>query len=541
MEPNPTSSSGRAAEPAGRDERVLVLAPTGRDSALAASVLRDGGVRSVSCGSMTELCEEIRLGAGAILVAEEALVTTATMRMLVDALDRQPAWSDLPVILFSRRSPAEARAALPVRSLGNVTMLERPASVRTVRSVVEAALRSRRRQYEVRTLLGQLEDASRKKDDFLAMLGHELRNPLGAIQLTAALMEADATRDLPRRLAVIARQTRNLTRIVDDLLDVSRLLRGKIELRRENVDLNEIAQRAVLALATRAAELGKTIRIEPAGIPLYCHADPVRLEQVALNLIDNAFKYTGSGGRVSVRVRASGRNVCIEVQDDGIGIPGGMHELIFEPFEQVRGAGGPVSGGLGLGLPLVKSLVELHGGSVRVESAGSGCGSTFRVELPASSPSPARGGDGDGTEPKKRATRSLRILIVEDNPDALETLLEILAGFGHEVRYASDGLEGLRAVQAYPPDVALLDLGLPGIDGFQLARRIRSSPDLGGTRLIAMTGFGRPEDRKRALACGFDHHLVKPLDLDELERLLHEAAATPARARDGAAEPRAAS
>ena len=365
----------------------------------------------------------------------------------------------------------------------------------------------------------EAEAASRAKDEFLAMLGHELRNPLGAISNATRVLHQIG--DQATRLQdIIGRQTQHLARLLDDLLDVSRLTMGKIVLNRRAVDLREVVRDSVGVLEQE----GKTERHEVRIIaePALVDGDPTRLEQVVRNLLDNALKYTPPGGRVSVTVGRDGEEAVLRVSDTGAGIPGDVLPRIFDLFVQAERSLDRSMGGLGLGLTLVKRLVELHGGSVSAWSAGPEQGSEFVIRLPILLEAD---GPADPVAPPVSAGPELRIVVVEDNRDGREGLRMLLESWGHRVEEAGDGRRGLELALSSRPDVALIDVGLPELDGYQVAQAIRKAP--GGERLllVAVTGYGQPEDAQRAREAGFDAHLVKPLDPDELRRLLQGAAA----------------
>jgi PAS domain S-box-containing protein len=360
------------------------------------------------------------------------------------------------------------------------------------------------------------EHASRAKDEFLAMLGHELRNPLGAIGSAVAALERVARPDdgsAPLR-AILARQSRHLTRILDDLLDVSRVISGKIVLRRGPVDLREIVDGCVATLrhAGRTGAHALTV----AGDPAFVEGDATRLEQVVSNLLDNALKYTPAGGAIAVTLSVEDADAVVRVRDSGIGIAPDTLPYVFDVFVQGHRSLDRPEGGLGLGLPLVKRLVELHGGRVGVASAGSGRGSEFEVRLPRLTAPPAPAPAAAPAVPGQPR----RVALVEDHADARAGLRALLELWGHQVEEAEDGERGLALLRTWVADVALIDLGLPGLDGYALARAARA--EAGGRKivLVALTGYGQPEDRRRVEAAGFDAHLVKPVDPDALQRLL---------------------
>jgi signal transduction histidine kinase/ActR/RegA family two-component response regulator len=507
------------------EERVLVYAPTGRDAFLTCEILVRDGFAALPCGQLEELCREIARGAGMAVLADEAL-SPETVNQLLDVLGSQGPWSDLPLLVFTRRDSTDDVLAT-LEPLGNSTLLERPVRVNTLVAACNAALRARRRQYEVRDLLHSQAQADRRKDEFLAMLGHELRNPLAAIRNAHSVLERIGSSDEPaiRQRQVIDRQTRHLARMVDDLLDISRVTLGKITLKPQPVDLQEVAERCLRELGTAAQAERQHLALEVTTEPVEVDGDPVRLEQIVSNLLHNAIKYTPPGGRISISVGKTAGEAVIRVSDSGVGIPPEMLPRVFDLFTQVESSIPRSQGGLGLGLPLVRSLVELHGGRVAAASPGPGGGSEFIVRLPlrpqsARSPSeapPARVARGNAPGP------GLRVLVIEDNRDGRESLRDLLEIWGYRVELAEDGPSGLAQALASPPDVALVDIGLPGLDGNEVARRIRATLNGNTPCLIAMTGYGQPEDKGRALAAGFDSYLVKPVDPETLARLLAEA------------------
>ncbi|HYX22149.1 MAG TPA: ATP-binding protein [Thermoanaerobaculia bacterium] len=502
------------------EERVLVLAPWGRDAALAREILRSAGVAAETVPTLGDLCARLAEGAGALVLTQEALRPRDLPR-LADALSQQPPWSDLPVLVFSGRArgegaPGDGRAALD--GIANLILLDRPTRRVALLSAVHAALRARRRQYEVRDLLLQLRQAVRDRDQFLAMLGHELRNPLGAILASVQLMEQKEPEKSPRERRVIRRQTQLLSRLVDDLLDVARVTSGKIVLDRRSVDLRELVARCVLNSGGAAKDAGISLSLSTNGAA-WVSGDAVRLEQIVNNLLTNALKYTPPGGRVEVRIARDGPDAVVRVADTGVGMDPEILPRVFELFTQADDALDRAHGGLGIGLTLVRSLVELHGGTVSAESPGRGLGSTFTVRLPGAEVGATASAEEEGGGP---ALESRRILLVEDNADVRDSLRELLEESGHLVMAAADGLEGIQLASSFRPDAAFVDIGLPGLDGYGVARHLRQI--LGDdVLLVALTGYGLPEDRRRALEGGFDAHLTKPVTLRAILRLLAEA------------------
>lgn len=364
----------------------------------------------------------------------------------------------------------------------------------------------------------EAEAANRSKDEFLAMLSHELRNPLGAISSAIQVLDRVGDASLAARArGVIARQTQHLSRLVEDLLDVSRAMTGKIAVRREVLDLAAVAERAVAALTARHAARAGDISL--AARPVRVLGDAVRLEQVINNLVENALKYTPAGGRVTVSVHEEDGAAVLAVDDSGVGIAAELLPHVFDLFVQADRSLERTAGGLGIGLTLVRQIVELHGGTVEAASGGIGRGSRFTVRLPATvAPPPA------AAAPSPPGERRQRILVVEDNDDAREMLRELVRLLGHEIHDVADGMSAVEMAIRLRPDVTLVDIGLPGVDGYEVARRIRSDARGRGLRLVALTGYGRPEDRERALAAGYDEHLVKPVEPARLAALLRERA-----------------
>lgn len=486
-------------------ELVLVWAPRRGDAALITQVLARQGLRVMEKRSAGELAAALD-GAGCAVVTQDAL-TAEGGRSVETWLRTQPAWSDFPFILLSASAEPGAAPSSAWRSLGNVTVLEHPTHSRTLLSAVGAALRARRRQYEVRQAILQ-------RDQFLAMLGHELRNPLAAIALAIEGDKRGGDDARGRQREIIARQTRHLCRLVDDLLDVARLTTGKVVLNRITLDINDLAQRCVqnAELSARARGIQLVTQLSPT--PLLAKADLIRLEEVVGNLLLNAIKFSPPRSRIDISTRADHESCVVEVKDTGIGISSEMLPKVFELFSQADVPLDRTQGGLGIGLTVVKWLVELHGGSVAAHSDGLGKGSSFSVSLPlleagAQVQMPA-------SEHYASAVASaLPVLVVEDNADLLEMTKELLESFGCEVETAPDGLSGLERMGSFKPALAFIDIGLPGMDGYSLASEVRAANER-QPWLVALTGYGQPEDRERALAAGFDQHLTKPVSIAAL-------------------------
>jgi signal transduction histidine kinase/ActR/RegA family two-component response regulator len=504
------------------EHRFLVLAPTGNDAAIACRVLTRAGLEARRCGDIDELCRCAGEGAAGLLLAEEALAK-ATLDRLGLLLAGQPPWSDLPVLVFTSAGTDPARIAghhgglLPL--LGNVTLVDRPLRVITLISAVRAALRSRLRQYQSRAALADQERAVRQRDQFLAMLGHELRNPLAAIYMATELMERRG--EASQAHAVVRRQTAHLTRLVDDLLDVARVTAGKLVLHRAQLDLRDLVERILQGMQPELAARQIAVATALPADPVVVDVDQVRIEQVLSNLIGNAIKYSSAGGRIDLAVRAQGGCAELEVRDQGVGLAPEMLEHIFELFAQVDDTLERARGGLGIGLTLVRRLLELHGGSIEARSAGLDQGSTFIARVPLAQPRPAAVRPAEPAAPA--STPGFRLLVVEDHADSRELLQSLLAEAGHHVATAADGRAGVDAALATRPDVMVVDIGLPRLDGYGVAREVRAA--LGeDVYLIALTGYGQPEDRRRAMEAGFDVHLTKPVDAFALLDLLARTA-----------------
>jgi CheY-like chemotaxis protein len=365
-----------------------------------------------------------------------------------------------------------------------------------------------------------LREANSRKDAFLATLAHELRNPLAAMRAAVHLLTLPQPGAAvnERAGAIVNRQLKQLVRLVEDLLDVSRISRGQLQLRVTRSTLAEVIRSAVESTSLALGTEPQNVRVILPDEPIALDADVERLSQVFVNLLTNATKFTPAGGEITISAVAATADVTVSVTDTGIGIPADMLDAVFGMFTQVHRTSDRASGGLGIGLTLVRSIVELHGGSVTAESHGSDRGSTFRVQLPRVQH------DTRETErepsPSAEAAVSKRVLIADDNLDAAESLQLWLQLAGHDVQVAGNGMEALRIAAAFKPDVALLDLGMPGLSGFDVARRIRESPWGGGMVLVALTGWGQDEDRKQSAEAGFHHHLTKPIAPDTIEALI---------------------
>jgi len=504
------------------EHRVLLRTATSKDALMASAVLKRAQFDSHTCSDMDELKRELDRGAGAIMLAEEA-IADASIAQLTEILSAQPAWSDVPLLVLARRGADSLAIAHVMDEFANVTVIERPMRVAALVSTVRSALRARRRQYEIRSLLDGLREADQRKTEFLATLAHELRNPLAPLSTALSLLERKkpAAAEAQKYYKLMGRQVEHMVRLVNDLMEVSRITRGKIELQWSSVLLDAVINDAIELSRPLVEGAGHTLSVELPEQALVVKGDSVRLTQVFSNLLNNAAKYTPHGGSVRVLARQEGRDAVVEVIDNGVGLAPEMLESIFEMFVQVSGTSKAAQGGLGIGLTLVKSMVELHGGSIEAMSEGLGRGARFTVRLPLmrngaakSAREPvARGGD-------EASTIEGTVLVVDDNRDAADSLAELLQSLGAQPLVAYSGEEALRLSAQHTINAAVLDIGMPGMDGCDLARHLRALPGGGKLNLIALTGWGQRGDQERIGAAGFDHHLLKPLDVAELMSLL---------------------
>ena len=496
---------------------VCVVSPNGGDAALAVQFLQERGIEARAYDSLGSLAPALDAGAGCLVVVEEALVQEELPR-LREALARMPAWADVPLILVSGNVAALGQlyaSAFP--ESGHVTLLERPLNPHSLVSAVAVALRASARQREMGELIAAREEAVRLRDEFLAMLAHELRNPLAPMKNVVQLLRMQPAADEHARRCtdVLDRQVSHMVRMVDDLMDVARLERGKVALRMQRVDLNRVTAAAVESCQPSAEERGRSVTLRLASEPLAVDADPVRIEQMVCNLVNNAVKFSPASAEIVIYTAAEGGNALVSVEDPGVGFEQGVAENLFKPFLQANPTLDRSAGGLGIGLTIVRRLAELHGGSVRAASDGPGRGARFVVRLPLAQGLPRAAFRDAAPAP---AHRRRRVVVIEDNKDIRDTLRTLLTRWGHDVTTAADGRAGLDCVLESRPDVALVDVGLPEMNGYDVARTIRSRLPGDGIRLIAITGYGQPADRERARQAGFDEHLLKPVEPEVLAR-----------------------
>jgi signal transduction histidine kinase/ActR/RegA family two-component response regulator len=534
------------AEGGREDERVLLLAPTSRDAAMTRQVFAGIGVACTPCTTFQSLCAEVQAGAGAVVLTEHA-VAIQDVGAFTDLLRRQPPWSDLPVVVLAAgggNSPVGRRA---IELFGNVTVLERPVQMASLASVVRTLIRSRRRQYQIREhmaererLLASERDAraeaervGRVKDEFLATLSHELRTPLNAILGWSQILAHGAgprdQADLAEGLRTIERNARAQTQIIDDLLDMSRIINGKIRLDVQPIELAPVIE-AALETVRPAAE-GKGVRINRVLDPRagLVSGDANRLQQVLWNLLSNAIKFTPRGGNVVVRLQRDDAHLCLSVTDTGEGISPEFLGHVFDRFRQADPSTTRRHGGLGLGLSIVKQLVELHGGTIRATSPGPGRGSTFTVTLPRSAAPAEPGPDPQprGREAPRTAAPvncdatsldGVKVLVVDDEPDARALVKRLLEDRRATVVLAGSAADALSLLRAERPTVLVTDIGMPGEDGYALLRSVRAlGADRGGdTPAVALTAYARSEDRAKSVEHGFQAHVAKPVEPADL-------------------------
>jgi PAS domain S-box-containing protein len=453
-------------------------------------------------------------------------------RVIVPDVETSPTFAGTPSLAVMRAAGVRAVQSTPLetrsgRLLGILTtqwatprapdqhsLWRVDVLARQVSDVIEQA----QADAELREANVSLAEASRRKDEFIAILSHELRNPLAPIRYALPALQSDRlTEASGEALQVIERQVAHLTRLVDDLLDISRITTGKIALRRDHVTLRSVVRAAVEAAAPAVAAGSHSLRVDIPDEPLWVYGDAARLSQAVTNLLDNSAKYTPRGGQLEVSVSREDSRALVCVRDNGVGIPGDQLRTVFEMFHQVNRSE-KVQAGLGIGLALVKRLVELHGGAVEARSAGVGLGAEFLVHLPVAAEVAPRAVE---VAPASAVQRRLRVLVVDDNADLVAMLAVFVEGFGHEVRKAFDGPSAVSAAVSYRPDVVLLDLGLPRMTGLDVARELRRRPETGSARIVALTGWGQSDDRQATEDAGFDAHLTKPTDPAVLEALLN--------------------
>ncbi|MDP9044453.1 MAG: ATP-binding protein [Pseudomonadota bacterium] len=552
------------------ERRVVVLAPQGRDAEVVLLVLKTAGYDGVSCITLTAFIERLNEGAAVGIITEETLAgdDLPALRLW---MARQPPWSDFPLLVLAtrqagRRTP-DARATLD--SLGNVVLLERPLNAETLSSATRAAARSRARQYDTRFHLmeqqrihrenerlyaaesralreaaesrdavlaaerrarEQAEQAGRTKDEFLATLSHELRTPLSAILGWVYVLKSrpPSAADLAKGVDVIERNARAQARLIDELLDMSRIIAGNVALDQQPLDPCAVVESAMASIQPSADAKSLVLRRAIDASVGLVSADPHRLTQIIWNLLSNAVKFTPAGGSIEVAVRREHDQLAVEIRDSGEGVPADFLPFIFDRFRQADGSSARRHGGLGLGLSIVRNLVELHRGTIRAASDGPGKGTTLVLHLPLLPPDtqaaavPPLTAPADATPtapggPPAPELQGAHVVVVDDELDSREMIGRILGERGARVRLAGSADEAVATVEAGPVDLLVSDIGMPGQDGHALLRRLRGLGHL--FPAIAVTAFARGEDARKALATGFAHHLAKPFEGPQLVAL----------------------
>ena len=517
-----------------RETRVLLLAPTRRDGEVTQRLLAGAGLACLVCRSVHHLSLEAEAGAGAILLTEEALDADEISELLA-CLSRQPSWSDLPVVMLMRGGVHSPAATSVLSSLTNVTLLERPTSGRSVVSAVRAAVRSRERQYQIRhaeeererlleserAARGEAERANRSKDEFLAVVSHELRSPLNAIGMAAQLLKMRRMPDdeCKAMLRIIAQNVAMQRQLIEDLLDVSRIVSGKLRLHEQVFDVRSTLEAALAAIRAPAEAKGIEVVRELTEQDALVRGDQSRLQQVIGNLLSNAVKFTPAGGRITLGVSVNATEVKLTVSDTGCGIDPTLLPHVFDRFRQADSSMTRKHGGLGLGLSIVRQLVQLHGGNITATSPGEGAGSTFTVCLPRASETTSGGHPRlDGRDGN---IDGLKVLLVDDDADFAGMMERLLTEHRAEVSRARSANEALGLLEMFEPDLLLSDIGMPGMDGYEFIRLVRArGKSAAELPAAAVTAFASAEDRKRALLAGYQGYIAKPVDGSELVALL---------------------
>jgi signal transduction histidine kinase/ActR/RegA family two-component response regulator len=498
------------------ERRILVYAPVGKDAQMASQVLATAGIEPFICHDFPDLLAALQSGVGAVLTVEEALAAGA-LTPLAQYVACQPTWSDIPILLMTLHGADSVGLDDAVETLGNLTLLERPVRTAALISAARSALRARMRQYQVR-------EADQRKDEFIASLGHELRNPLAPIRTSMLILKRmyPAASGVTQIREVVERQVNHLTRLVDDLLDVARITNGKVVLQRERTALSMVIGHAVEICASLLENTQRKIDVSQPTQPVLLNADPVRLVQSLANILANAIKYTIQPGTIGFNAHVDGENVIFRIRDSGIGLEKASLSRIFEMFAQSHQVPGRVPGGLGIGLSLAKQFTEMHGGTITAKSDGPGQGSEFVLTLPivVSADGAANGRYDQTIKTEADTFGNRRVLVVDDNRDGADMLQRLFEADGFTVATAYDGQEAVETVKRSAPDIVVMDIGMPGMDGYEAVRHIRAQPGGKNILMIALTGWGQESTRRLAAEAGFDHHMVKPVDFDVLKSFL---------------------
>ena len=509
------------------EERVLICVESAQDAARIVDLLGGLGIEGAPCADYSQLCDQIERGAAAIVLSEPPTISDTDSRLL-SILHTQPTWSAIPTIIISAESPNmnEISEGLPL----GATLVERPVQVKTLASIIRIALHARHNQYMVRDLLQErqtlvdlLRHEATIKNEFLATLAHELRNPLAPIRTGLQILRLSPPGNpTTQTLEMMDRQVRHLVRLIDDLLDISRITRGKLELRKQRVPLTLLLSNAVESSKPLIDSGKHTLTRSTPDEPITLDVDPVRLAQVISNLLNNAAKYTPKGGAITLTARHEHDTVQIEVKDNGVGLSPQMLTKVFDMFSQVEPAMARSQGGLGIGLALARRLTEMHNGTVEAVSPGPGQGSTFTVTLPYTEKPQTDTSDTTVERGFNDVFRgsSHRVLVVEDQVDVAQSLKDLLCLLGQDTHIAYNGPEALQAAKEFKPELIFLDIGLPGMTGYEVARTLRAEENTPKPRLIAVTGWGDEGNISLARDAGFDRHLTKPVDPLEIQQIL---------------------
>jgi len=513
-------------------ERVMVMAPVGQDAKAIADLLNAEGFETFICPEPSDARREIR-AAGVLVMTEEAL-EGAYAGDLLETLKAQPPWSDLPVIILTDGGASRLTRLLDIaaEAAGSVTLMERPIGTATLLRAVQVACRSRRRQYQVRDLLLReqelrqaADEANRLKDEFLATMSHELRNPLNVILgYSELLLRTDDVKGSPilkQAGEALRRNALSQSQLIQDLLELSRLRSGKLALNPETVPLRTAVENALETVRAQADAKQICISVDLPVEPLFVHGDILRLEQIVWNILSNAVKFTPAGGSVLISVVREGDEIVLTVSDTGQGIEASFLPNVFEMFRQADSSVNREHAGMGIGLALVRQLVQLHGGSVRAESEGPGRGSRFTVRLPAKIETARKDNAKTFTF---GALDQLIALVVDDDHDTTFLLKYLLEMSGATVITANSAAEGLSLADAREFNVILSDISMPGMNGFEFVRKLRTLPGKEDVAAVALTGLGRPEDVTRSHDEGFVAHLTKPVDFESLFAVLQRIA-----------------
>ncbi len=509
-------------------EYVVVLAPTARDAEVTRTTFDAAGIDCIVENSPAAVAELIRRGIGALVLTDFSLAAREPTEIF-HALAQQPPWSDVAVLALCRNVEEAPALQRVLQRLSNVTVLDRPTSRNALVSSVQAALRGRRWQYRIRDQIRELtvaeealRRADRRKDEFLATLAHELRNPLAPIKTGIYLLSTvdPAGEQLVNLQQMMDRQLTQLVKLIDDLLEISRLSMGRIVLQRERLDLRTVVKVAIESCQPILDAAQHDVSVSLPESEVWVRGDSARLAQAISNLLNNAAKYTLSGGKIDVVLRFSEGQASLSVTDNGLGIPPDMLDTVFQMFTQVNRTLDRSQGGLGIGLALVRNLVELHGGSVSALSQGENQGSTFTIRLPAAvHDSEDRASNKECSSPST-SNRSMRILVVDDNVDAADSLGMLLRSKGHDVQVVYSGAAALHAASAFQPEAIFCDIGMRGMGGMEVAAKLREDIRFAPTVLVALTGWGTEGDLQRTRAAGFDFHLTKPASLESVQSIL---------------------